>query len=217
MPKAISWPGPCGCLAPGRGRRWDGSWQCCVHLRGHWQWGLCSFPGGCREAGLSGEPPGGGGGYLVSLGETVPVPVVPSPLGAISSSPLQPDGPASLAHCPPQAHIPHPAALSRVDHASHPPGLRTRRSLGLQNTSSSPSPGYTLIHQVSASLQEVCPDPPPRGCTAHLLPQPWKDPWAAGTTLYHTYLQAVSPLRPNSLTPRHPPCLAQGLHIMGVQ
>ena len=174
--KAISWPGPCGCLAPGRGRRWDGSWQCCVHLRGRWQWGLCSFPGGCREAGLSGEPPGVGGRLSSFPVRDCPCPCGAQPLGAISSSPPQPDGPASPAHCPPQAHIPHPEALSRVGHASHPPGLWTRRSLGLQNTSSSPSPGYTLIHQVPASLQEVCPGTPPGAAMLICSPSPGKTP-----------------------------------------
>ena len=138
--------------------------------------GSAAFLGGAGRLASVGNLQGVGGGYLVSLAKTVPVPVGPSPLGAISSSPPQPDGPASPAHCPPQAHISHPAALSRVGHASHPPGLRTRRSLGLQNTSSSPSPGYTLIHQVPASLQEVCSDTPSGAALLICSPSPGKTP-----------------------------------------
>lgn len=66
--------------------RWAGSWQCCVPEGGAGSGGPAAFLGGAERLASVGNL-GLGGGCLVSLAETVPVPVGSCLLGAISSSP----------------------------------------------------------------------------------------------------------------------------------
>lgn len=167
--------------------------------------GPAAFLGGAGRLASVGNLQGVGGSYLVSLAEAVPVPVGPSPLGAISSSPPQPDGPASPAHCPrPPRPIFH--TLRHFPELAMPATLPAFTPAGPWACKTPPPPLHLDTHSSTRSQlpSRKSAQLPPRGCTAHLLPQPWKDPRAAGTTLYHTYLQAVSPIRPNSLTPRRP-------------
>lgn len=206
MPKAFSWPGPWGCLAPQEGKagQWAGSWQCYVSLQGALAVGALQLSRGVQGGWPQWETLGLGVGVLfpwqrLSLSLWGPAALVPS-----AAAPPRPDGPASPAHCPPARPIFHtlwhfpelamPATLPAFGPMG-PWACKTPSSLPLRLANA-------LIHQVPASFQKSARAPP----GAALLicsPSPRKTP---GQQEPHCTAHTFRVPHPtaNSLTPRCP-------------